>query len=119
MLENFLSYIRSKSIENHHILLEQLKQRTYYKPQGRPLYSAEMIRFALHLRYTSLQAYKLLLDKFPLPSMSLLNKIQLGGVNISPLSCNTFSAFNESTPPCWILFSSDIDGNGNLSNESL
>lgn len=40
-----------------------------------------MIRFALHLRYTSLQAYKLLLEKFPLPSISLLNNIQQGGVD--------------------------------------
>ena len=35
-----------------------------------------MIRFALHLRHASLQAYKLLLEKFPMPSISLLNKIQ-------------------------------------------
>ena len=40
-----------------------------------------MIRFALDLRHTSLQAYKLLLEKFPLPSISLLNKIQEGGVD--------------------------------------
>ena len=37
-----------------------------------------MIRFALHLRHASLQAYKLLLEKFPMPSISLLNKIQQG-----------------------------------------
>ena len=40
-----------------------------------------MIRFALHLRHASLQAYKLLLEKFPMPSISLLNKIQQGGVD--------------------------------------
>ena len=40
-----------------------------------------MIRFALHLRYTSLQSYKLLLEKFPLPSISTLHKIQKGGVD--------------------------------------
>ena len=40
-----------------------------------------MIRFALHLRHTSLQAHKLLLEKFPMPSISLLNKIQQGGVD--------------------------------------
>ena len=33
-----------------------------------------MIRFALH--YTSFQAYKLLLEKNPFSSVSLLNKIQ-------------------------------------------
>ena len=42
-----------------------------------------MIRFALHLRYTSVQAYKLLLQEFPLPSMSLLKKIH--GVGIDTL----------------------------------
>ena len=35
----------------------------------------------LHLRHTSFQAYKQLLEKFPLPSILLLNKIQQGGVN--------------------------------------
>ena len=40
-----------------------------------------MIRFALHLRHTSLQVYKLLSEKFPMPSISLLNKIQQGGVD--------------------------------------
>ena len=58
-----------------------MKERMYYKPKGRPPYSAEMIRYALHLRYTSLQAYKIVLEKFPLPSISLLNKIQQGGVD--------------------------------------
>ena len=40
-----------------------------------------MLRFALHLRYTSAQAYRLLLEKFPLPSFSLLSKLQKGGVD--------------------------------------
>ena len=40
-----------------------------------------MIRFALHLRHASLQGYKLLLEKFPMPSMSLLNKVKQGGVD--------------------------------------
>ena len=40
-----------------------------------------MIRFALHLRYTSLQSYKLVLEKFPLPSISTLHRIQAGGVD--------------------------------------
>ena len=81
MLENFPPYIRSTAIENQQVLLNELKERELYKPKGRPPFSASMIRFALHLRYTSLQAYKLLLEKFPLPSISLLNKIQQGGVD--------------------------------------
>ena len=40
-----------------------------------------MIRYALLLRYTPLQSYKLLLEEFPLPSISLLNKLQQGGVD--------------------------------------
>ena len=51
-----------------------------YQAKGRPPYSSAMIRFALHLRYTSLQSYKLL-DKFPLPSISTLHRIQAGGVD--------------------------------------
>ena len=39
-----------------------------------------MIRYALILRYTSFQCYKLLLEKFPLPSISLLSKLQTGGI---------------------------------------
>ena len=81
MLQNFSSYIRNVVSSNSHSLLDQMKERMYYKPKGRPPYSAEMIRYALHLRYTSLQAYKIVLEKFPLPSISLLNKIQQGGVD--------------------------------------
>jgi len=66
MLENFPPFMRSAALENENILLDELKQRTIYKPKGRPPFSAALIRFSLHLRYTSLQAYKLLLEKFPL-----------------------------------------------------
>ena len=52
-----------------------------YQAKGRPPYSSAMIRFALHLCYTSLQSYKLLLEKFPLPSISTLHRIQAGGVD--------------------------------------
>ena len=50
-------------------------------PKGRPPYSAAMIRYALHLRYTSFQAYKQLLDRFSLTSINVLNRIQQGGVD--------------------------------------
>ena len=52
-----------------------------YQAKGRPPYSSAMIRFALHLRYTSLQSYKLLLEKFPLPSISTLHRINASGVD--------------------------------------
>ena len=45
------------------------------------MYSSEVIQYALLLRYTSLQSYKLLLDEFPLPSISLLNKIKEGNID--------------------------------------
>ena len=45
------------------------------------VYSSEIIQYALLLRYTSLQSYKLLLDEFPLPSISLLNKIKEGNID--------------------------------------
>ena len=52
-----------------------------FKKRGQPPYSTALLRFVLHIRYTSAQAYELLLEKFPLPSFSLLNKIQRDGVD--------------------------------------
>ena len=40
-----------------------------------------MIWYALHLRYTPLQSNRLLLEKFPVLSLPLLNKIQQGGID--------------------------------------
>ena len=40
-----------------------------------------MIWYALQLRYTSLQAYRLFFEKFPIPSLSLLNNIQHGDID--------------------------------------
>ena len=73
--------ILNKASQNKNILLDEMNERVQFKPKGRPPYSADMIRYALLLRYTSLQAYKLLLDKFPFPSISLLNRIKKGGVD--------------------------------------
>jgi hypothetical protein len=45
-------------------------------------FSSKLLRYALILRHTSLQTYKLLLKEFQgLPSISLLRKIQSGGVD--------------------------------------
>ena len=81
MLHNLPSYIRNIAGKRDDSLLNEMKNRLFYKSKGRPPYFAQMIRFALHLRYTSFQAYKLLLEKFPLPSVSSLHKIQEGGVD--------------------------------------
>ena len=39
-----------------------------------------MLRYAVLLKYTSVQAYKLLLQQFPLTSLSLLKKLTEGGI---------------------------------------
>ena len=70
MLENFLSYLRN--CMNNQKLLHEICTLQYDKAQGRPPYSPAIIRLALLLRYTSGPAYKLLLQHFPLPSISLL-----------------------------------------------
>ena len=80
MLENFPAYLKNKSTEINTILTE-FNEIKYYKPQGRPTYSSSVIRYALLLRHTSAQSYKLLLDQLPLPSFSLLRKIQSGGLD--------------------------------------
>ena len=70
MLENFPTYIKNVVEEDPYSILNELQKRQHYKPKGRSPFSADLIHYALILRYTSRQAYKLLLDKFPLPSFS-------------------------------------------------
>ena len=48
-LENFPVYIRNTTTDNYNKLLNELNQRNFYKPQGRPPYSLSMIRYAFHL----------------------------------------------------------------------
>ena len=67
MLINLAPYIRNFSEQNPYSLIEELENRRNYKPKGHPPFSSEMIRYALLLRYTSLQSYKLIPEKFPLP----------------------------------------------------
>ena len=55
-----------------------------------------LMQYALLLRYTSLQSYKLLLDEFPLPSISLLNKIKEGEGNIDALKAAKLLLENSS-----------------------
>ena len=74
MLENFPTYIKNVAEEDPFSISNELQKRQHYKPKGCPPFSADLIRYALRLRYTSRQAYKLLLEKFPLPSFSLSEK---------------------------------------------
>ena len=83
MLENFPTNIKNVVEEDPYSILNVLQKRQHYKPKNCPPFSADLIRYALLLRYTSRQAYKLLLEKIPLPSFSLLEKIQSGGVGIN------------------------------------
>ena len=79
-LENFPAYIRNTATDNYNKLLHELNQRNFYKQQGRPPY-ASVIRYALHLRHTSLQAYRLFSERFPMPYLSLLNKVEQIRIN--------------------------------------
>ena len=79
-LENFPAYIRNTATNNYNELLNEFNQRNFYKLQGRPPY-ASVIRYALHLRHTSLQAYRLFSERFPMPYLSLLNKVEQIRIN--------------------------------------
>ena len=81
MLTNLAPYIRNFSEQNPYSLIEEPAKRRNYKSKGHPPFSSEMIRYALLLRYASLQSYKLLLENFPLASISLLSILQQGGVD--------------------------------------
>ena len=77
MLVNLSTYIRNEN-ENNSSTIEELRELKFQKC---PIYSARIIRYALLVRYTSFQAYKLLLEEFSMPSLSLLEKISKGGVD--------------------------------------
>ena len=79
-LENFPPYIRSFSEDSHNNIMDELLEIRFKKPNDKPKFSSELLQFALMLRYTSLPAYRLLLDYFALPSISLLKKLSRGGV---------------------------------------
>eukprot|EP00912_Choanoflagellata_sp_UC4_P001354 UC4_evm1s837 len=59
-------------------LLEEFRAAQFL---SRRTYSAQMLRFCLHLRYTSKAAYLALADQVPLPSLSMLKKIVAGDLD--------------------------------------
>ena len=61
-------------------MLNELQEISFKKPVDRPKYSVNLLRYALLLPYFSTQAYKLLLEPFPLPSLSLLKKLNIDGM---------------------------------------
>ena len=74
ILENFPLYLRIYA-NNHSSIFEELLQYRFMK---KPIYSASIIRYSLLLRYRFIQSYKVLLQDFPLPSLSLLQTISSG-----------------------------------------
>ena len=71
MLENFPVYLRSYA-DNHFSIFEELLQYRFTK---KSIYSANIIRYSLLLRHTSIQSYKVILQDLPLPSLSILQEI--------------------------------------------
>ena len=77
MLENFPVYLRIYA-DNRSSIVEELLQYRFTKKN---IYLVNIIRYSLFLRYTSIQSYKVLLQDFPLPSLSLLQKISSGTID--------------------------------------
>ena len=61
MLENFPSYLAGYS-ESENKIIAEINKIQHYSAKGRPPYSSDMIRFSLMLRYTSAQAYTLMME---------------------------------------------------------
>ena len=75
MFKNFPAYLQSRK-ELYSSVFEELYEHRLKKR----IYSASIIRYALLLRDTSIQSNKMLLEDFPLPSLSLLSKISKGKI---------------------------------------
>ena len=95
------------------------------------IYSANIIWCLLLIRYTSIQSYKMLLEDFPLPSLSLLNKIIKRKIDLikyaqalikdSKISQDIYLLFDEMyLQKCEEYFGSELigsDENGELDKE--
>lgn len=76
-LETFLSPIRNFK-ENKIIptdILDEFYQIRIKKPIEKPKYSINLLRYALVLRYTSMQVYNILLEQLSVPYLTLLRKL--------------------------------------------
>ena len=80
MLDNFPSYLRSIAEQKANKLQDELQYIKYKKLENGPKYSFQLLQFWLLPRYTSLPAYKLLKEHFPLSSLSLLTKLSKSGI---------------------------------------
>ena len=79
MLQNFIPSMK-KNVQKFGSVLEEVHTLKY---QTHPMYSANLIRYFLSLRYSSLSAYKLLLEEFKLPSISLFKENCIGSSRTS------------------------------------
>ena len=61
-------------------IMEELQNLKYKKNTHGPKFSPKMMRYSLLLYYTSPKAYRMLLEQFPFPSISLLKKLSKGGI---------------------------------------
>ena len=75
MMQNLSNYIKLEG-EQTFSILEELKELKFKKKKR--IFSTNVIRYLLILRYTSLQTYRLLMKEFPFPSLSLLKKMTEG-----------------------------------------
>ena len=73
-MQNFPNYIKLEG-ERTFIILEELKELKFKK---KSIFSSNVIRYSLLLRYAFLQTYRLLMREFPFSSLSLLKKITEG-----------------------------------------
>ena len=60
--------------------MDELHKIRSKKSDARPKFTSELLQLALMLRYTLLPAYQLLVNHLPLPSISLLKRLNQGGV---------------------------------------
>ena len=98
------SYIQNKTEElPPNEILDEIKSLTFLKPQGRPPFSPRVLRYSLLLRYSSRQAYSLLLNEFPLPSFSLLEKLSRGSLDALKVAKKFLDEGNISKD-CMVLF---------------
>ena len=71
MLKNVPAYLQSRKELHSSVFEETDKPRIFLEI----IYSANIIWCTLLLRYTSIQSYRMLLEDFPLPPLSLLSKL--------------------------------------------
>ena len=79
MLLNFPSYMKNNISERiYYFTIRRTQGKSILLTKRELSFSVDVILYLLHLRYTPLQAYHLLLNKYPLPPVSFLKKIQEG-----------------------------------------